>query len=88
MASTYPVWRFHQEKQAEGLIVHSEEQDLALGEGWVDSPAKFKASVVTGVFADSFPQDIKDPVEAAPARDRTPAEDDARKPRKRKGTHA
>lgn len=37
---SYPRWRYHQEKEAR--IVYSAEQDAALGQGWVDSPADFK----------------------------------------------
>jgi hypothetical protein len=35
----YPSWRYHRELPA--LIVKSEEEDKALGEGWADSPARF-----------------------------------------------
>lgn len=50
MKQSYPLWKFHQEKSPEGLIVRSEEQDLALGSGWVDTPAKFGAPLETKVL--------------------------------------
>tara|TARA_R100001086_G_scaffold250077_1_gene193284 strand:- start:1687 stop:1923 length:237 start_codon:yes stop_codon:yes gene_type:complete len=36
----FPTWRYHRTKPA--CIVHSSEELDALGEGWVDTPAKFK----------------------------------------------
>ena len=36
----YPKWKYHAEKPA--LIVHSEEEEKALGKGWAESPAAFK----------------------------------------------
>lgn len=36
----WPRWRYHKEKDA--LIVHSDEQNKALGAGWADSPAEFE----------------------------------------------
>ncbi len=37
----YPTWRYNKEKCPEGLVVHSSAEEKALGEGWVDTPAKF-----------------------------------------------
>ena len=38
----YPSWRYHRTEAAK--IVHSEEEDQALGEGWADTPAAFEAA--------------------------------------------
>lgn len=35
----YPAMRYHPEKDP--VIVQSEDDDLALGSAWVDSPAKY-----------------------------------------------
>lgn len=43
--SSYPVWRFHKGLLPDGKIVYSEQEDHALGLGWVDSPAKFDLPV-------------------------------------------
>jgi hypothetical protein len=37
--SPYPSWRYH--PVHEGRIVHDEDEDRVLGEGWADSPAAF-----------------------------------------------
>ena len=37
----YPKWVYHQEKAPKGIIVKNEKEKLELGEGWVDTPAKF-----------------------------------------------
>lgn len=39
----YPKWLYHQTKEA--VIVHDLEQEKALGEGWVESPALFSDEV-------------------------------------------
>jgi hypothetical protein len=36
---TYPSWRYH--KNLGSKIVADEAEDKGLGEGWVDTPAKF-----------------------------------------------
>jgi hypothetical protein len=36
----FPSWRYHRTVPA--IIVHSPEEDAALGEGWADSPAAFQ----------------------------------------------
>ncbi len=46
MSQIFPTWVYHESKSPEGLIVHDEAQLLALGAGWVDSPAKFFRAVV------------------------------------------
>ena len=76
MKNKYPVFRYHETKQPDGLIVYSEKEDKTLGPGWVHSPALFK--VVPE-------QPIKRNQEEAALALATPAEDDIKKPRKQKG---
>ncbi len=44
--NSYPAMRYHPEKCLDGRVVHSEEQDLALGSGWVEEPSKFNKDPV------------------------------------------
>ncbi len=39
MSIQYPTWRYHKTLPAQ--IVHSAEEDKALGPGWFDSPVAF-----------------------------------------------
>jgi hypothetical protein len=55
---TYPIWRYHPEK--EPLIVRSLEQDENLGDGWVDSPNDFPK-------VEETPEVALEPVVKAPA---------------------
>lgn len=44
MSKHYPKWKYSEHKEHpfyEGKIVHSQEQEKALGAGWHDSPADF-----------------------------------------------
>lgn len=77
MERKYPIWKFHKEKSPEGLIVQSHAEYLALGAGWVESPADFDKLAAASV---------QDPVEsAALAPVATPAGPEAKKSRKPRG---
>lgn len=38
--TSYPKWKYHK-KYPQGLVIDNIEEEVALGEGWVDSPAEF-----------------------------------------------
>lgn len=85
MKSMYPTWRYHAERKPEGLIVYSEEQELALGSGWVDTPAAFKKVILEGPSVE--PAEPKAP-NSISVIDGAPASAEARTARKRGGRKA
>ena len=37
-AGEYPKWKYHPMQAREGIVVPNREEEVALGEGWLDSP--------------------------------------------------
>ncbi len=72
--AVYPSWRYHQEKCPEGCIIQSAEQEAALGEGWVDTPAKFEVVEQKPepicLYAEKVQE--KEPKEEKPAKEEKP----------------
>lgn len=48
----YPSWRYHKTK--EPVIVHSAEDEKALGKGWADTPAKFESDKKAEEKSDTY----------------------------------
>jgi hypothetical protein len=61
MKQSYPIWKFHAKKNPEGLIVRSEAEDKALGDGWVESPAQFEKASAPEVKTESKPEPKAEP---------------------------
>ena len=61
MSQIFPTWIYHESKSPEGLIVNSPAELAALGDGWVDSPAKFGAKLAE--------ESVEEAVEEMPAAD-------------------
>jgi hypothetical protein len=48
----FPSWRYH--RTAPAIIVHSPEEEAALGEGWADTPAAFRLFSMNMSLAKTF----------------------------------
>lgn len=47
MSHVFPKWLYHKVLKPEGFICRSDAEFAGLGDGWVDSPAKFEVETMT-----------------------------------------
>lgn len=63
---SFPKWKYHAEKEA--LVVDSELEEQALGEGWRDSPADFAQEVSAEKPQDKLAESEEKPAEPKKSR--------------------
>jgi len=74
----YPAWRYHAIKDP--VIVADPGEEEALGPGWADTPAAFKAKPV---IVNADPEEIEAIVNGFS--DQAPVTDEEQKPKRRRG---